>query len=439
MDFLPQIIFALLLLAAAVLFVRSVQRIIFNIKLGRPFDRSDRKGERWKNVLLIAFGQQKMFKKPLPAILHLFVYIGFLIVNIELLEIVVDGLTGKHRAFQPMLGSFYPFLINFFEFFAVAVLLSCIIFLVRRNVLSIQRFKNKEMTSWPKLDANIILIAEIVLMIFLLSMNATDSLLMEKKGVAQSFFFSDMLKGLYAGFSPGQLQVAERVFWWAHIIGIFAFANYVPYSKHLHIFLAFPNTYWSNLNPQGKMENMPDVTNEVKMMLGAQPDENAAPPEEIGRFGAKDVTDLTQKNILDAYTCTECGRCTAQCPANITGKQLSPRKIMMDTRDRAEDTGRFIKQNGKDQQDGKALLGDYITDEEINACTSCNACVEACPVSIDPLSIILQLRRYKVMEESGGPAAWTNMYQSIETTFNPWKFPPTDRFKWAEKMKNGDA
>ena len=427
---ISQIVFAIFLLTAVIFFTKSVKRILSYIKLGKPFDRSDNKGERWKNVLLLAFGQKKMFKRPLPAILHFFVYAGFLLVNIELLEIVLDGLLGKHRLFQPILGDFYIYLINTFEFFAVTVLLSCVIFLIRRLAGGISRFNKAEMTSWPKIDANLILVFEIVLMFFLLNMNATDTAMHAESA---GFFFSNMFVPLYDGASTESLQLAERVYWWSHIIGIFIFANYVPYSKHLHIFLAFPNSYYADLEEKGKMENMDAVTNEVQIMLGIkQPDPN--PPAEIPRFGAKDVADLSQKSILDALTCTECGRCTDNCPANITGKKLSPRAIMMSTRDRAEDVIAHKSKEGQDAEDGKSLMGDYITEEDINACTSCNACVEACPVSINPLSIITELRRYKIMEESQGPAEWNMMYQNIETSFSPWKFAPTDRFKWAESI-----
>ena len=388
-------------------------------------------------MLLIAFGQKKMFKRPIVALLHLFVYLGFLIVNMELLEIILDGVLGKHRIFQEPLGNLYPILINVFEFFAVAVLVSCLIFFIRRNVLRIKRFWQSEMTSWPKLDGNLILVFEIILMVFLLNMNATDTAMVQKAGGEQSFFFSDLFVPLYSGASMEGLHMAERFYWWAHIIGICFFANYVLFSKHLHIFLAFPNTYFASLEIKGKMDNMPEVTNEVKLMLGMPGDGN--PPAEVERFGAKDVTDLTWKNLLDSYTCTECGRCTSNCPANLTGKALSPRKIMMDTRDRLQEVGKAKSKNGKDYEDGKSLLGDYIKDEEIYACTSCNACVEACPVNIDPLNIITQLKRYKVMEEASGPSEWNNMYQNIETSFSPWKFAPTDRFKWADELKKGDT
>lgn len=436
MKFLEQAIFALLLATAAGFFLTSVKRIINNIKLGRPFDRSDNPSQRWKNVLLIAFGQKKMFKRPIPAVLHFMVYAGFLIVNIELLEIIVDGLTGNHRSFKPFLGDLYNPLINFFEFFAVLVIVSCVAFLIRRNGMKIPRFQSIEMTKWPKLDGNLILIFEIVLMFFLLNMNATDTSIVLKSGEQQAFFFSDLFVPLYDNASIEGLHTAERFYWWAHIIGIFFFANYVPHSKHLHIFLAFPNTYYSNLEAKGKMENMASVTNEVKIMLGmAQADPNQS-GDTIGRFGAKDVTDLSRKSILDAYSCTECGRCTSNCPANLTGKALSPRKIMMDTRDRAEDIGKLRKKDGVEATDNKSLLGDYITEEEIFACTSCNACVEACPVNIDPLSIINELRRYKSMEEAQGPSEWNGMYQNLETSFNPWKFPPTDRGNWTQNLNS---
>lgn len=434
MKILSQVIFVVLLTLAIWQLSKSVKRIWGNIKLGKPFGRSDNKNERLKQMLLVAFGQKKMFKKPIPALLHLFVYVGFLIVNIELLEIVLDGILGTHRLFAPYLGSFYTFLINFFEFFAVAVIVSCALFLIRRNIIKVARFHKPEMTKWPTLDANLILVLEIVLMFFLLNMNATDSAIVIKSGGEQAFFFSDLFVPLYQNMSVSTLHLAERVFWWAHIIGVFFFANYVLYSKHLHIFLAFPNTYFSNLNPKGKIENMEAVTHEVKFALGlAQPDPNN-PPAEISRFGAKDVVDLSQKSLLDAYSCTECGRCTAQCPANITGKKLSPRKIMMDTRDRVEELGAYKQKNGADSLDTKSLLGDFITEEEIFACTSCNACTEACPINIDPLSIILELRRYKVMEEAQGPAEWNIMYQNIESSFSPWKFAPNDRGNWAADL-----
>ena len=382
-------------------------------------------------MLLVAFGQQKMFKKVIPAFLHLFIYVGFLVINLEVLEFIIDGLFGTHRIFAPFLGGFYTVCLNIFELLALAVVLSCMVFLIRRNILKIPRFWSTEMTSWPRLDANLILVIEIVLMAAIFTMNATDQILQTRDTTYTAtgkFFLSAQLIPLFDGGSTSGLIVLERFAWWVHIIGILAFAVYITYSKHLHIFMAFPNTYFVNLKAPGYMENMSEITNEVKIMLGtATADQNTGEPP--SRFGAKDVTDLTRYNIMNAYACTECGRCTAECPANITGKKLSPRKIMMDVRDRAEEIGNSPASG----EDGKSLLGDYITKEEIFACTSCNACVEACPVNIDPLAIILQLRRYTAMEESSSPADWNNMFSNIETNFAPWKFAASDRFNWSKQ------
>ncbi|MCO6359410.1 4Fe-4S dicluster domain-containing protein [Roseivirga pacifica] len=437
MQYISQIAFLVVVAVATYFLYKRITQIRKNILLGKAAGRNDNQPDRWKTMLLVAFGQKKMFKRPLPAFLHLLVYVGFLVINLEVLEFVIDGIAGTHRIFAPFLGDFYTVLINVFEFLAIGVLLSCVIFLIRRNVLGVKRFKGSEMKKWPTLDANLILVTEIVLMFAILTMNATDMLIQgqdEHYAQTGTFFFSQFLMPLFEGLSVSTLILVERFAWWFHIVGILGFAVYVTYSKHLHIALAFPNTWYSNLKPKGEMENMAAITNEVKMMLG-MPVENAEePPAEIGRFGAKDVNDLSWVNIMNAYSCTECGRCTSQCPANITGKKLSPRKIMMDTRDRAEEVGASIAAGGKGLEDGKSLLGDYITKEEINACTSCNACVEACPVNIDPLSIILQMRRYVAMEESGSPASWNSMFQNVETSFAPWKFAPTDRFKWADEL-----
>lgn len=444
MEYLGQILFIVILAVATFILIRRIRMIRKSILLGKDVKINDRKSDRWKNMLLIAFGQKKMFKRPIPAILHLFLYIGFIVINLEILEFILDGLSGKHRMFAPYLGDVYPVLMNIFEFLAVGVLVSCVIFLIRRNALKIKRFRAYELTWWPKLDANLILIIEISLMVAILTMNAADQLLQvrspEQYPASGTLFFSSMLMPLFENLSTGTLLVIERAAWWFHIVGILGFAIYVTYSKHLHIFLAFPNTYYSTLTPQGQMKNMDAVTNEVNMMLGIQTDAAAAPPpEEIGRFGAKDVNDLTWKNLMDAYSCTECGRCTAECPANITGKILSPRKIMMDTRDRAEEVTKSMTSGGKGLEDGKTLLHDYITKEEINACTSCQACVEACPVNINPLEIIYELKRYVAMEESAAPASWNSMFQNVETNFAPWKFAPTDRFNWANDLKKEKA
>lgn len=430
---LEQIAFLIVLITAVYILVKRVSFIRKNILLGRKVQINDRPQKRLRNLLLVAFGQQKMFKRLVPALLHLFVYVGFLVINIEVLEFVIDGLAGIHRVFSPYLGSFYNGLMNVFEFLAVAVLVSCIFFLIRRNVLKIRRFWMYEMTAWPRLDANLILITEITLMLAILTMNASDQVLQNMHTgypTTGTLFFSGFLVPLFDGLPAATLIFIERFAWWFHILGILGFAVYITYSKHLHIFMAFPNTWFAKLEPKGKMNNMPFVTGEVRSMLGlAQPE--AAPPE-VGRFGAKDINDLTWNMLMGAYTCTECGRCTAECPANQTGKKLSPRKIMMDTRDRMEEVGKSLQNGGPGLSDGKTLLNDYISKEEINACTSCHACVEACPVLINPLEIILELRRFVTMEESGAPASWNSMYQNIETNFAPWKFSPSDRFNWAK-------
>ncbi|MTI32383.1 4Fe-4S dicluster domain-containing protein [Xanthovirga aplysinae] len=444
MNYLSQLLFLITVGIATYILTKRISRIRKNIMMGKPLDRSDQPNKRLNTMLMVAFGQQKMFKKVIPALLHLMIYLGFLIINLEVLEFVIDGFAGTHRIFAPFLGDFYTLALNFFEFLAMAVIVSCVIFLFRRNGLKVKRLSMAELNGWPKLDANLILIIEISLMLAILTMNATDQIIQTRDLAAMgmhpytktgTFFFSSFLIPLFQNMDTTALVITERFAWWIHIIGILGFAIYITYSKHLHIFLAFPNTYYSNLEAKGKMENMKEVTNEVNMMLGLPSESSEQAPAEIGRFGAKDINDLNRVNLMNAYSCTECGRCTAECPANITGKKLSPRKIMMDVRDRSEEVGYSISKGGKGLDDGKFLLGDYITAEEINACTSCNACVEACPVNIDPLSIILQLRRYQSMEESASPSSWNAMFSNIETSFSPWKFAPTDRFNWADEVK----
>lgn len=430
---ISQLIFGIILIAALVLFYKNASKIYRNIKLGKSVNRFDRAGERLKIMLLVAFGQKKMFKRPIPALLHLFVYVGFCIINIEMLEIVIDGLFGSHRVLSSVLGGFYNVLIAGFEILAFLVLLGCVIFFIRRNVLKLKRLNQVELNNWPKTDANLILTAEILLMAAFLIMNAADYKLqqsaVEGYHTVGSFPISSYLVGILPD-SISSLIAIERFAWWFHIIGVLAFLNYLPISKHLHIILAFPNTYFTRLEPKGELNNMASVTDEVKVML----DPSLHPPTgEPSRFGVKDVQDLTWKNLLDAYTCTECGRCTSSCPANMTGKLLSPRKIMMDTRDRLEEVGKNIDKNGSFVEDGKGLLDTYISREEIWACTSCNACVEQCPVNINPLEIIIGLRQFAVMEESQAPSSINNMFSNLENNGAPWKYSQADRANWTNQ------
>lgn len=440
MHILQQIFFLLLLGAASFLFYKKIRFIRRNIFLGRPKVFAGDTAARWSNVLLLALGQKKMFKRPIAAVLHFFVYAGFVIINIEMLEIILDGILGTHRLFAPFLGGLYPVLIGCFEFLAATVLISCVVFLIRRNVLKLKRLNQTELNGFPKSDANLILITEVVLMSLLLILNATDlqlqSIESEHYTNTGSYLVSGLIAPAFSGMSEGALIGVERTAWWLHIIGVLAFLNYLPYSKHLHIVLAFPNAYYASLEPQGEMNNMQSVQNEVLYMMQPEltPAATDADPTTPQRFGAKDVMDLSWKNLMDAYSCTECGRCTAVCPANITGKKLSPRKIMMDTRDRLEEVGKNIDLNKTFVDDGKSLVHDYITSEELRACTTCNACVEACPVSISPLDIIVEARRYLVMEESNSPQEWNGMFSNIENNMAPWKFSPDERDKWAEEM-----
>ncbi len=434
MQIISQVLFLLVLAVAVWLFARKAREIRANILLGRDENYNDRQPERWKNLLLLAFGQKKMFRKPLVAFLHFIVYAGFIIINIEVLEILIDGLAGTHRVFSAPLGNVYPILINAFEILAVGVIIGCVIFLLRRNVLKLWRFVSRDLNGWPRSDANYILITEIVLMSLFLLMNATDGVLQQRNyghynmNAQQPFLISGLLQPIFSGLTSETLVLLERTAWWLHIIGILAFLNYLPYSKHLHILLAFPNAYYARLKPAGEIRNMQSIQNEV--LYAMQPElipEGATPPD---KFGAKDVFDLSWRNLLDAYSCTECGRCSAACPATQTGKALSPRKIMMDTRDRMEDIRANIKKNGEFVSDGKTLLHDYISVEELRACTTCQACVQECPVAISPLEIILELRRSLIMEESNAPQEWNAMFGNIENNFAPWKFSPDERQQW---------
>lgn len=430
MQFIPQILFIIVAGIAIFLFYRKATEIKRNILLGRWEEIKDNPSLRWKKLLLLAFGQKKMFRNPLVAVMHFVIYAGFIIINIEVLEIVLDGILGTHRLFSDPLGNLYVWLINAFELLAAGVLLVCITFLVRRNVLKLKRFMSKDLNGWPRSDANYILLTEIILMSLFLTMNSCDT--------SRTFLVSSSLHPLLKHYNENSLFTIEQTCWWLHIIGIFAFLNYLPYSKHLHIILAFPNTYYSRLQPKGKMANMAEIQKEVLYAMQPETVPEAIADNQQGtqKFGAKDVFDLSWKNLLDAYSCTECGRCTAACPANITGKLLSPRKIMMSTRDRLEEVGRNINTNSQFVNDDKSLLRDYITEEELRACTTCNACVEECPVSISPLDIILQMRRFLVMEEGNAPHEWNNMFNNVENNFAPWKFSPDERDHWTLEIES---
>ncbi|MFN9596239.1 MAG: 4Fe-4S dicluster domain-containing protein [Bacteroidota bacterium] len=433
---LSSVLFALILGAGIWVFYTSIRKIIRNINMGRDVQINDRKSERWATMFRVALGQSKMVTRPVAGFFHIIIYAGFIIINIEVLEIIIDGLLGTHRVFAKPLGPFYDFLIASFEILALLVVVACVVFFARRAIIRLRRFTSPELKGFPNTDAMIILGTEVVLMSLFLFMNASDSLL-QQRGVdhyvqAGSFPVSSFLIPLLVGMGDQSLIMLERVCWWLHIIGILAFLNYVPFSKHFHIFLSFPNVWYSKLDAKGKFSNNEAVANEVKLMM----DPSAVPPppaETPTPFGAKDVKDLTWKNLMDAYSCTECGRCTSSCPANITGKKLSPRKIMMDTRDRLEEVGRNHDKHGASHDDGKSLLNDYISPEELWACTTCNACVEACPVNIDPLSIIVEMRRYLVMEQSAAPTELNGMFTKIENNGAPWQFSQADRMNWTQE------
>lgn len=441
---ISQLLFIVLLVVGFGFFSFNISKIRKNISLGKPLDRSDNKAQRIKTTLLVAFGQKKMFQRIVPALLHLFIYVAFLFTSTELIEIIADGISGSHRFFLNKLGWIYVLLISTIEVLSVLAFISTLYFLARRNLLQVPRFKMSEMTGWPKLDGNIILYLEIVLLVCVFTMNGADEalFLQGKSHVTGSGSFGFLISSFTAPyffnyFDVETLMVLERVGWWGHILVVFGFLNYLPYSKHFHIIMAFPNTYFSNLNYKGAFNNLSSVKEEVLKMFDpnfdpyATPSQGEAPVPD--RFGAKDVEDLTWKSLMDAYTCTECGRCTSACPASQTGKLLSPRKIIMDTRDRLEEVGANKRKNGPDFKDKKSLLGDYITEEEIWACTSCNACVQECPVSIDPLSIIIDLRRYLVMEESKVPSELAGMFTNIENNGAPWQFAQADRNNWVDE------
>jgi ferredoxin len=435
MEMLAPLIFLALFATAGFLFYKKATLIKKTIFLGKSEIQYNQPGRRWKQVLLLALGQKKMFKNPLVAFLHLIIYAGFIIINLEVLEIIIDGITGKHRVFLPFIGSYYSLFINVFEVLAFGVTVVCVIFLVRRNVLYIKRLASNDLTGWPKTDANLILVVEIILMSLFFLMNGADQALQNLKAAhyapTGSFIVSSMLVPSLSQLSADTLLLIERLAWWLHIIGILAFLNYLPYSKHLHIILAFPSAYYCALEPAGKMKNMPSVQNEVLYAVDpSKAPTDAAPP---ATFGAKDIFDLNWKSLMEAYSCTECGRCSAACPATTTGKLLSPRKIMMATRDRLEEVAQNITRNTNFVDDQKTLLHNYISVEELRACTTCNACVEACPVSLSPLDIIMELRRSLIMEESNAPTEWNNTFSNIENNFAPWKFSPEDRENWAKE------
>ena len=436
-SYIDNILFVTALILTIFLFSNNFKKILNNIRLGRAENRSDKPTLRLKNMFRVAFGQGKMIRRPIAGILHLIVYIGFIIINIELLEIIVDGIFGTHRIFSQYFPEFYNILISSFEILALLVLISVIIFWIRRNILKIKRFFKDEMRGWPKLDADLILYFEIILMSLFLTMNGADytiQLNYPENDIyvrAGSFPVSQFLVPIFQDFSLNHLMLIERISWWLHILGIFIFLNYLYYSKHLHILLAFPNTYYANLESKGKFKNINTITSEVKLMLDDKNNYEDNDGSEIETFGASDVTELSWIQLLNAYSCTECGRCTSECPANLSGKKLSPRKIMMDTRDRLTEFSKNIKLNSKEYSgDGKKLLGDYISNEEIWACTSCNACVEACPIDIDPLSIIMSMRQYLVLEKSAAPQDLNNMMNNIENNGAPWPFNQQDRTNW---------